>query len=96
MSMSQAAIAAVMEHGPEEFKMAVRWQYYRPRDRSEWGFFDYLFEAAAHADAENLTRIQLGFPSVAYAVYKWKNIPGWAQEVERWGEERAAQEAERG
>ena len=76
MSMSSAAIEAVLIHGPEEYRLAVRWQYLKPHDR------------AARADADNLARIKLGFPCV-WRGHNWKNVPGWAQRVEQWGEEHA-------
>jgi hypothetical protein len=85
--LSRAEIAAVMRDGPPEFRWAVRWQYLRGD-----GFFDLLLQAAAHADAENLALIGLGFSDLARAVHSWKNVPGWAQGLEAWARARAAQE----
>lgn len=60
---------------------AIRWQYFKGD-----GFFDEMCRAAAHADLENLARIQRGFPELALAVYFWKNMDGWAQATEAWAE----------
>lgn len=64
---------------PEMYRWAIRWQYVRGN-----GFYDDLLLAAAHADSENLAKIALGFPALASAVFNWKNVEGWAQDVERW------------
>jgi len=80
-AISRAALAAVLSGPRDERYWAIRWQYMHGD-----GFFDALLRAAEHADPENLARIELGFPEIARAVRSWKNVEGWAQEVERWAE----------
>lgn len=84
--ISPEAVRAVLarEDRTDPRYWAIRWQYGRALGCD--GFFDDLLRAAAHADPGNLDRIESGFPEIALAVYNWKNVSGWAQEVEAWAE----------
>lgn len=88
--LSREAVRAVMarEDKTDPRYWAIRWQYHDGD-----GFFDELLRAAARADEENLRRLQDGFREIALAVYRWKNVPGWAREVEAWAESLVEKEA---
>ncbi len=65
-----ALVAAALngDDWTEGEKKVLEWQV-----RLIGGFYRRLIDAACNADEENLQRIGQGFPSLAAAVYMWKN-----------------------
>jgi hypothetical protein len=73
---------AVAPRDPEEIlrEQQVLWfAGYREVGVKPGGFYAALIDAAFRADADNLARIELGFPLVVLAVRRWTRGPlaGW-------------------
>jgi hypothetical protein len=86
--ISHEALRAVLAQPHDARYWAIRWQYLKGD-----GFFDDLLRAAAHADADNLRLIGLGFPELVAGVRAWKNVPDWSAETEAWAESLVGSEA---
>ena len=62
---------------PDELAV-FEWQYHLCG-----GFHEALWQAIKRADDSNLSKIACGFPIEIQGFSKYKNEPGWWQEVER-------------
>lgn len=62
---------------PEQ-RAVVYWQY-----KLYGGFYKALFDAVCRADNYNLRQLSLGFPNEVNGYIKYKDVPGWWDNVQQ-------------